>query len=67
MSEQAAAGGGRHRPPRMPVTHAEEYLAAILAELRTLNTRLAAPAPVEGETVELKEPAKKPRGRPKKG
>ena len=67
MSEQAAAGGGRHRPPHWPVTHADEYLAAILAELQTLNARLAAPAAVEGEVVELKEPAKKPRGRPKKG
>jgi len=67
MNEQAAAGGGRQRPPHWPVTHAEEYLAAILAELRALNARLAAPAPVEGETIELKEPAKKPRGRSKKG
>ena len=50
-----------------PVTTEQAYLAAILAELQALNARLAVPAPVEGEVIELKEPAKKPRGRPKKG
>lgn len=61
-------GGGGSALPRSPlpppVTIDQEYLAAILTELRTLNNKLAArpePETVQGEQVELTEPVRKSR------
>ncbi len=70
VTQDGKGGGGPCSPLPQPVTIDQEYLAAILSELRALNSRLTArpeppgrerPATVQSEPVELTEPARKSR------
>ena len=62
MDRPQQVGTSNHVLPA-PVTTEQEYLAAILDQLRTLNATLAQrPESIPG-TIELREPEKEPRRR----